>query len=55
MTPARTITLADEIRRLTSVADGRAWFRANGHTLNTAEHLAFINRMQSLIKMDAGQ
>jgi hypothetical protein len=47
------MTAADEIRRLNTVADARAWFRANGMNLTSAEHMAFINRMDALTKLEA--
>lgn len=48
------MTIPEQIRDLQTAADGREWFLANGHTLNSAEHVAFINRMAALIKKEAG-
>lgn len=47
------MTIPEQVRALQTVADGREWFRVNGHTLNSAEHVAFINRMAALIKLES--
>jgi hypothetical protein len=49
------MTPSEQIRDLQTVARAREWFRQHGHTLNSAEHVAFINRMQALIKKEAGE
>lgn len=58
MTPARTITLADEIRRLTSVADAhafRARLQAAGEELNAQTYAALIARIDALRNWEARQ
>ena len=55
---ARTITLADEIRRLTSVADAHAFLarlQADGEELTAQTYAALIARIDALRKMEAGQ
>ncbi len=44
------MTHSEAIRDLQTVAAGEAWFRQHGMSLNTDEHVAFINRMQALLK-----
>jgi hypothetical protein len=47
------MTPSEQIHDLQTVARAREWFRQHGHTLTTAQHVAFINRMQALIKAEA--
>ena len=49
------MTHSEAIRDLQTVAAGEAWLRRHGHTLTSAEHVAFINRMQALIKHETSQ
>ncbi len=43
-----------DIRKLSSVAAGREWFRQHGESLTSAEHMAFIFRMDALTKFETG-
>lgn len=48
------MTPSEAIRCLTTVAAARAWYRANGETLNSTQHLAFIVKVDALIKKESG-
>jgi hypothetical protein len=44
-----------DIRNLKTVAAGREWFRQHGASLTSAEHMAFIVRMDALRKKEAAE
>lgn len=47
------MTIPEQIRDLQTVAAAVAWFRQHGMSLNSAEHVAFISRMQALLKHES--
>jgi hypothetical protein len=47
------MTRLPDIRDLKTVAAGREWFRQHGASLTSAEHMAFIVRMDALTKHES--